>query len=96
MRLVDADKLNMYLADVQLANRGWRDDFCDTLDDIIEAVDEQPTIDPESLRPKGRWEINDLGYLVCTNCSWVRYGIPLVEHFKHCPNCGADMRGESK
>ena len=40
----------------------------------------------------GRWEVNELGYLCCTACGWVRYGIPLVEHYQYCPHCGADMR----
>ena len=45
MRLIDADKLCMYLADVQYINRGWKEDICDILDDVMEAVDEQPTIE---------------------------------------------------
>ena len=44
-RLIDADKLGMYLADVQLANRGWRDDVCELLDDVMYALEEAPTID---------------------------------------------------
>ena len=41
----------------------------------------------------GRWEVNELGYLVCTHCGWVRYGIPLVEHYPYCPSCGCSMDG---
>ena len=44
-RLIDADKFGMYLADVQLANRGWRDDVCELLDDVMYALEEAPTID---------------------------------------------------
>lgn len=44
-RLIDADKFGMYLADVQLANRGWRDDVCELLDDVMYALEEEPTID---------------------------------------------------
>lgn len=44
-RLIDADKLGMYFADVQLANRGWRDDVCELLDDVMYALEEAPTID---------------------------------------------------
>lgn len=43
--LIDADKLGMYFADVQLANRGWRDDVCELLDDVMYALEESPTID---------------------------------------------------
>ena len=44
-RLIDADKFGMYLADVQLANRGWRDDVCELLDDVMYALEDAPTID---------------------------------------------------
>ena len=44
-RLIDTDKLGMYLADDQLANRGWRDDVCELLDDVMYALEEAPTID---------------------------------------------------
>lgn len=44
-RLIDADKLGIYFADVQLANRGWRDDVCELLDDVMYALEEAPTID---------------------------------------------------
>ena len=45
MRLIDADKFSMYLADVQLAYRGWKDDVCETLDDVMRALDGTPTVD---------------------------------------------------
>ena len=45
MRLIDADRFCMYLADLHLTNRGWKDDFCEILDDLMESLDEQPTID---------------------------------------------------
>ena len=44
-RLIDADKFGMYLADVQLANRGWRDDVCELLDDVMYALEEESAID---------------------------------------------------
>lgn len=44
-RLIDADKFGMYLADVQLSNRGWRDDVCELLDDVMYALEEESTID---------------------------------------------------
>lgn len=90
MRLIDADKLNMYFADVQLVNRGWKDEFCDALDDIMDAVDEQPTIDPESLRPKGRWIHDYNNRYGCSRCGERETMSPKkLKHF--CFNCGAKM-----
>ena len=43
-RLIDADNFGMYLADVQLANRGLRDDVCEFLDDVMYALEEAPTM----------------------------------------------------
>ena len=66
----------------------------------VDAVKNAPTIDPESLRPKGRWEKhwcdNDLighMYEVCPNCRSCE--ILDTDKFwdsNYCPNCGADMR----
>ena len=61
---------------------------------IIEA----PTIDPESLRPKGRWVMKETMIrsphaknAYCSEClEETRYA------HKFCPNCGADMREDGK
>ena len=58
----------------------------------IVAADESPAADVAPVR-HARWEVNEFGYLVCTNCGWIRYGIPLFEYYPHCPNCGAKMDG---
>ena len=65
-----------------------------------------PTIDPEDLRPKGRWEFVDSGMefhqeyefvmiyrcSVCGNVS-KRKG---NRNPNYCPHCGADMRGDNR
>lgn len=63
---------------------------------VQEFVEELPTIDPESLRPKGRWIKDRDGDEYCENCS--RYmpareitGDPSAHNY--CPNCGAKMEG---
>lgn len=63
-----------------------------------EVVDEMPTIDPESLRPHGRWEEGESGFLVCSECAdvfileeWLADG-----KWKYCPNCGAKMDEEEE
>lgn len=49
MRLIDADELREYW----LYN-GLNEKIYDT-NDVLESIDEQPTIDPESLRPTANW-----------------------------------------
>lgn len=44
MRPIDADYLNMYLCELQMANLGADDDYCETLNEVIHIVDEQSTI----------------------------------------------------
>ena len=63
-------------------------------------VNRRPTIDPESLRPKGRWidtgesyedehcRYNYWACSVCENRIAGRYGL-----HNYCPNCGAKMEG---
>lgn len=66
----------------------------------------QPTIDPESLRPKGRWvepEWNDMWQSMTATCSRClergevrvrtnEYGMKVINS-PCCPNCGAKMEG---
>lgn len=82
MRLIDADALIKYCED------NW-------IPLNVDAVNEQPTIEPE--RKKGKWKrkIVDSGYnadWVCSECG-DRWKYDFI-NFNFCPNCGADMRGE--
>ena len=60
-----------------------------------EIIDRQPTIDPESLRPRAHWE----DVFQDGPCRWVgkcsackvRNDIPPVMLAHYCPNCGAKM-----
>lgn len=49
-------------------------------------------------RKKGEWIVDDefIDCSVCRREKWSRipYG-DLVRRFRYCPNCGADMRGET-
>lgn len=56
-RLIDANKFGMYLADVQLANRGWKEDVCYILDGVMDALDKQTTIDAVEV-------------VRCKDCQW--------------------------
>lgn len=74
----------------------WGNDESEgTLIDAYSAIDDLMEIPPADVAPvqHARWEVNESGYLVCTHCGWVRYGIPLVEHYPYCPSCGFSMDG---
>ena len=82
MRLIDADAMkeellwgNMYLSDNET-------------NALVDLIDNQPTIDPESLRPKGHWERPSklLNIVNCTACKTTFPGD--FDEFRYCPNCG--------
>ena len=58
-------------------------------------IDKQPTIDPESLRPHGKWARvkGDSGGQVGYRCSCCGSKWPIVQFFVYCPYCGAKMEG---
>jgi rubrerythrin len=63
----------------------------------IAVLDEAPTIDPESLRQKGRWEEHDTSRYgapayVCSRCYDIWESIQ-IKNMKYCPSCGAKMEG---
>ena len=93
VRLIDANRITYqvaYLPTTQGAEKVW----AATEQDIENVL----TIDPESLRPKGRWKMRG-GKRYCTNCGkracvtrdsddfWYTVGTD------YCPNCGAKMEG---
>lgn len=59
---------------------------------VHEIIDRQPTIDPESLRPHGKWVKDQFSYrYLCTNCKMT---LPeWMGVFNYCPCCGAKMEG---
>ena len=97
VRLIDAIALNKRFDekesdDIELY--GVHINECFPADEAKEIVDQMPTIDPESLRTKGRWIKDRDGDEYCANCS--RYmpvrevtGDPSAHNY--CPNCGAKM-----
>lgn len=79
-RLIDANALHYHMG----VNQDDKQIFYITGEDI----DAAPTIDPENLRPSGRWD--DAGYVVwCSNCG--EPYLPAYKSYKYCPNCGAKM-----
>ena len=88
-RLIDADKLNVRLS--RDATPYYTQ--CD--------IDAAPTIDPESLRQKGEWfvldECSNAGVYcsVCHKKVFKECYANVKEKSNFCPNCGADMRGDT-
>lgn len=105
MRLIDADKLQE-LCNKMIAEKwnsrtvpvSWAEAYADFKDDI----DSIPTIDPESLRPRGTWEGTADGYAdgelvydtwTCSECGYTVDTDDPDDLTKFCPNCGAKMEG---
>lgn len=67
----------------------------DEWQELIDSIEKFPTINPEDLRPKGRWIEKETlifhGY-VCSEC---KKHIPMTNHLDYpgrfCRNCGAEM-----
>lgn len=94
MRLIDADELREYW----LYN-GLNERIYDT-NDVLESIDDQPTIDPEPLRPTAhimRGTVRDTyDNAFCSSCRSCLNGDEyfeevLAHRYKYCPYCGARM-----
>lgn len=61
---------------------------------IVDEAKKAPTIDPESLRPAGKWieapdEGADGSCEACSRCAWESRWA--ASKYKYCPHCGARM-----
>ena len=87
MRLIDADEL--------LKSAVCLDGICHACVVGVDDIKSAPTIDPESLRPRGEWEeirnlYGNLEGWIHTEC-----GREVICAEKYCPGCGAKTE-ESK
>ena len=96
MRPIDADILRERLQDLAYDdwNQGIIKSFADTCNEIIEIVEEQPTVNAVPVR-HGKW-INcgtyDQGYQVTLECECCGESVNgYVQDYKFCPYCGAKM-----
>lgn len=81
--MIDADELREYWL-----HNGLNEKIYDT-NDVLDSIDEQPTVDPETLRPTAHWKrIQDVAYM-CTYCKSCFAFIPY--NYQYCPECGAKM-----
>lgn len=101
MRLIDADRINFYKATVARGMHSF-----DNVE-IVEKfqIDRMPTIDPESLRPRGTWEGTADGYAdgelvydtwTCSECGYTVDTDNTDDLTRFCPNCGAKMEGDAQ
>lgn len=101
MRMIDADSAkqellwgNVYLSDNET-------------NALVELLDNQPAIDPESLRSRGEWKDrpcirkfrhSNVPVVECSNCGIMFCDIINNHRFiwHYCPQCGAKMGGENE
>ena len=94
MRAIDGDHLKRWILARWTENEKRGNGQLHT-GDILDQIDRELTIEPE--RKTGEWiPVNEQPYfrkhfhkVCCSNCFTKGY-----EHWKFCPSCGADMRGE--
>lgn len=95
MRIIDADlamrKIREYMEDYP--NATTRLAACRACLSILGDKQQVPTIDPESLRPHGRWNVSDgiIENVVCSRCG-THFQI-YYQDYRYCPRCGAKMDG---
>lgn len=86
------------LTDVRFVCMGY------ALDDVLDYIDEESTIDPENLRPVSRWDSSgkytfmDKKQSIAVRCENCGCALTMREYkrnvWKFCPVCGARMEGE--
>ena len=106
VRLIDANMIRKYISNrqIQIAGILEKVDGWIELENVLNAIKEIPTIDPESLRPVSRWDSsgkytfmdkkNSIA-VCCENCGCALHMREYKESvWKFCPVCGARMEGE--
>ena len=89
-RLIDADTLINRIDSIIKVNRLDTQKVWFTPNGAKLLVEEQPTIEE---RKKGKWKPISDGYVDIYECN--QCGETEDYERNYCPNCGADMRGES-
>ena len=100
MRLIDGDTLRERLLNLAYDdwNQGIATSFADACNEIINIVEEQPTIKPE--RKKGEWipvEVKGVPYGIIMKCNKCNFETMVNDalYYNYCPNCGWQMmRGD--
>ena len=87
MRYIDADKLMNDFYDTPEERKTWSKAWW--------LINHAPTADVRE-NVRGEW-IRKKDTIQCSQCKakWIDHTY-LIETFRFCPNCGADMRGDNK
>ena len=105
-RLIDANMIRKYISNrqIQIAGILEKVDGWIELENVLNAIKEIPTINPESLRPVSRWDSSGKYTFIdkknsiavrCENCGCALHMREYKESvWKFCPVCGARMEGE--
>lgn len=88
MRYIEADKLKADIKEIARKQDGKLTEF-----EVLGIMSAQPTADVRE-NVKGRWIADELTGWLCSNCG-EHIVLNVKMHGDYCPNCGADMRGES-
>lgn len=92
MRLIDADALKRKMQ--RVATEAWKMKITAKVETImnqfIDFIEEQPTIEPERKTAKWIWSDEDASWK-CENCDCVFEEIDWKPEYNFCPNCGAEM-----
>ena len=101
MRLIDLDELQKYpFRHSNYDEKKGNLHFVNGVESLMEYAETLPIIDPEELRPRGKWlystrsmgawEVYDMKCSVCSK-GFTNEEERCFAKFKYCPNCGARM-----
>lgn len=90
-RLIDANALYDRYKHLSLQNGSCLGRHSGIAEEFLDAILNAPTIDPDSLRPQGKWEEIRNAYSELEGWIHKDCGREVKTKENYCPNCGAKM-----